>query len=238
MLSKKQLIAVVLALPVVGAAGYAWAFVQQERELEAMIAQRQWLEAETATSCANLPVIIGSAKDNGAAALYLSSFFASRGDDAETAAELDARGDKLLPAEQLDQAITNLIATAEMLEYRLKLPELAESCTRCAVQVAGRRQDDVDGAVGYFNMSRALLAMGQMCKKHDKLLIAEIAFRESTATASRAYKGTPPAESALRGRYGGQLKDALTAQIELLENQGKTQHLPFLKKRLAEVSNL
>lgn len=238
MLSKKQLIAIVLAVPVLAAGGYVWAFVQQERDLESLIARRQWLEAESAASCATLPVVIGSGKDNGAAALYLSSFFASRAEDVHTAAELDAKADGLLPAEHLDQAITNLIATAELLEYRLKLPELAESCTRCAVQVAGRRQDDADGAIGYFNMSRALLAMGQMCIKHDKLLIAEIAFRESTATASRAYKGTPPAESALRGRYGGQLKDALTAQIELLENQGKTQHLPFLKKRLAEVSNL
>lgn len=228
----------VLTLLVVGVAAFAWVFVKQEQDLESLIAQRQWLEAESAASCATLPVIIGSGKDNGAAALYLTSFFASRADDLDTAAELDAKADALLPAEQLEQAIINLIATAEMLEYRLKLPELAESCTRCAVQVAGRRQDDADGAIGYFNMSRALLAMGQICKKHDKLLIAEIAFRESTATASRAYKGTPPAESALRGRYGGQLKNALTAQIELLENQGKTQHLPFLKKRLAEVSNL
>ncbi len=75
----------VLTLLVVGVAAFAWVFIKQEQDLESLIAQRQWLEAESAASCATLPVIIGSGKDNGAAALYLTSFFASRADDLDTA---------------------------------------------------------------------------------------------------------------------------------------------------------
>lgn len=219
-------------------AGYAvWGTVEQQRQLDALLAQKNWLEAESLCSNASLPVLLGTGKDHGAAKLYLESFFADRGGDEETSAELNLAGDKKLKADDLGAALDNLIHTAEFAEYRLKLPEFSEACARTAVQVAGRRLDDATGGIGDYNMSRALLSMGQICKAHQKLLIAELAFRESIATAGRAYRGDREATIPQHKKYGEQLKESLKTQIELLEKQGKKQHLDFLKKRLSDLES-
>lgn len=220
--SKKTLtlvISVALGALLLGGAGYG-SFLSTARDMDAALAQEDWLQARSDAQQAALPVVPALGSSATAATKYLVAYLAERGGDIGGASEILVATDKSVSAGQLADVADSLINASQTYEFRYKMPALADACARCSVQLVRRRV--AQSAAGQVILARTLINMAKLCRWQGKYQLAVQAGDESIATARRAYTPstivlTADGKISHDPESGRVLYDCLSFQSDLLD---------------------
>lgn len=217
---KKALLAVLVALVVSAAAIFGW--MQFQKTLDELCLDKNWVGCVRLISC-DVTLGLPFAGGSGSAHAAMRNYFLELAKQQTTVLNPDIATANLL------------MARAHDFEYRWQLPHLSEAYIRCACGIYRELTRDAllalkesapgeqvkrksEAAEKLSALARSLRTLGEFYHNHDKLFIAERAFKESVDIATSALT---QADESTHERMHSELLVAYAAHIKALRELGR-----------------